>query len=196
MYAVGLTGGIGSGKSTVAGIFRVLGVPVFVADEESRRLLATDPAVIAQVKAAFGDAVYPQGTLDTRALARIVFNDRAALERLNAIAHPAVRAAFAQWAAAQQAPYVVVEAALLVDTGWADRLDRLITVTAPEALRIARVMARDAVSEEEVRARMRNQVGEEQRLARAHEVVVNDGERLVIPQVLAIHERLNTLARR
>jgi dephospho-CoA kinase len=190
MYTVGLTGGIGSGKSTVAGVFRVLGVPVFEADVESKRLLDTDAAVKARVVDAFGESVYPHGHLDTKALARIVFNDRDALERLNAIAHPAVRMAFRQWAARQHAPYVLVEAALLVDTGWAAGLDHLVVVQAPEQLRVRRVMARDGADEQAVRARMRNQIDDTTRVAAAHDVVTNDDTRLVIPQVLAVHQRI------
>lgn len=195
MFTAGLTGGIGSGKSTVAGVFRVLGVPVFVADEESRNLLESDDAVRSRMKAAFGDGMYPGGVLDRRALARVVFNDRDALARLNAIAHPAVREAFQRWASLQRAPYVVLEAALLVDTGWARALDHLVTVNAPEELRVRRVMARDGVDAGKVRARMRNQLDEDARLAAADDVIVNDDTRLVIPQVLQLHERLLAKAR-
>mgnify|MGYP002382214684 CR=1 FL=1 len=187
---IGLTGGIGSGKSTVARVFGVLGIPVFNADEESKRLLSEDEGVRNAVIAAFGAGIYRAGDLDRAALASIVFNDPEALARLNAIAHPAVRKALGHWVDLQRSPYVLVEAALLVDTGWYRSMDRLIVVSASEAERVKRTMARDGSNEEQVRARVRNQVGEEQRLAVADAVIDNDGRQLVIPQVLALHERL------
>lgn len=190
MFKVGLTGGIGSGKSTVARVFGVLGIPVFDADEESKRLLRGDPVVKNAVIAAFGAAVYPGGELDRAALAAIVFNDPEALQRLNAIAHPAVRKRLGAWLDAQRSPYALVEAALLVDTGWYRSMDHLIVVTAAEPQRIKRVMARDGATEEEVRARMRHQVREEARSAVADAVIDNNGSELVIPQVLALHDAL------
>lgn len=196
MYRVGLTGGIGSGKSVVARMFSVLGVPVFSSDEAGREVLQRDAEVRAQVIEAFGAAIYPAGVLDRKALAQVVFNDPAALKKLNGIVHPAVRKAFARWAEAQDAPYVINEAAILVESGGHAALDHLIAVSAPEAERIARVMKRDGVTADEVRARMRNQLGEEERLVHAGSVISNDGRTLVIPQVLAVHERLLQLARR
>lgn len=188
MYKVGLTGGIGSGKSTVARVFGVLGIPVFNADEESKRLLRDDDAVKSAVIAAFGNAIYVNGELDRAALASVVFQDAEALAKLNAIAHPAVRKQLGRWIDEQRSPYVLVEAALMVDTGWYRSMDQLAVVSAPEAERVKRVMARDGMTEEQVMARVRNQVGEEQRLAVADHVIQNDGTVLVIPQVLALHE--------
>ncbi len=189
MLKVGLTGGIGSGKSTVARVFAVLGISVFNADEESKRLLQEDEVVRSAVISAFGEIVYPEGKLDRGALAAIVFRDAGALAKLNAIAHPAVRKRLGAWLDEQRSPYVLVEAALLVDTGWYRSMDQLIVVTAPEVVRIQRVMARDGVSEEQVRARLRNQVNDDVRLAAATSVIHNDGHELVIPQVLALHEQ-------
>ena len=194
MFKVGLTGGIGSGKSTVARVFGVLGIPVFNADEESKRLLREDNGVKSAVIAAFGPSVYPSGELDRSALASIVFNDPDALAKLNGIAHPAVRKQLGRWVDEQRSPYMLVEAALMVDTGWYRSMDHLVTVIAPEAVRVKRVMARDGVGEEQVLARLRNQVGEEQRLAVADSVIQNDGYELVIPQVLALHEMLTARA--
>jgi dephospho-CoA kinase len=190
MFKVGLTGGIGSGKSTVARVFGVLGIPVFNADEESKRLLREDEGVKGAVIAAFGASIYPEGELDRSLLASIVFTDPEALARLNAIAHPAVRKQLGQWVDQQRSPYVLVEAALMVDTGWHRSMDQLLVVSAAEAERVKRVMTRDGVTEEQVLARIRNQVGEEQRLAVADQVIRNDGAELVIPQVLALHELL------
>lgn len=194
MFKVGLTGGIGSGKSTVARMFGVLGIPLFNADEESKRLLREDEGVKSAVIAAFGPDMYPRGKLDRAALASLVFNDPEALAKLNAIAHPAVRKQLGRWVDEQRSPYVLIEAALMVDTGWYRSMDHLVVVTAPQAERVKRVMARDGVTEEQVLARVRNQVREEQRLAVADSVIQNDGHELVIPQVLALHEMLTARA--
>lgn len=194
MFKVGLTGGIGSGKSTVARVFGVLGIPVFKADEESKRLLREEEGVKSAVVAAFGAGIYPGGELDRAALASIVFNDPEALAKLNSIAHPAVRKQLGRWVDEQRSPYVLIEAALMVDTGWYRSMDHLVVVSAPEVERVKRVIARDGFSEEQVLARLRNQVGEEERLAVADAVVQNDGTVLVIPQVLALHEMLTARA--
>ncbi|MCC6840247.1 MAG: dephospho-CoA kinase [Flavobacteriales bacterium] len=194
MFTVGITGGIGSGKSTVCRVFGVLGVPVFSSDEAGKRILDTDPAVREQLVEAFGAALHRQGTLDRKVLAGRVFNDPAALARLNAIVHPVVREAFASWAAAQHAPYVLNEAAILVETGAYKQLDHLIVVEAPVAERVRRVMLRDGVSSAEVQARMDNQANDAQRAAVAHTLVRNDGHTMVIPQVINAHRRLLALA--
>lgn len=190
MFTVGVTGGIGSGKSTVCRIFSVLGIPVFSSDGEGRRLLECDPAVREALLGAFGTAVLVNGHTDRKALATLVFDDPEALARLNAIIHPAVRSAFAAWAAGQQAPYVINEAAILVETGTYKQLDHLITVEAPEQQRIYRVVLRDGTTEQAVAARMRNQATDEERTHAADSILVNDGNSLLIPQVLAVHERL------
>ncbi len=187
---VGLTGGIGSGKTTVAQVFRTLGVPVFEADAEGHRLLNEDQEVIHAVVERFGQAVLRDGTIDRAALAAIVFKDASALSDLNGIIHPAVRAGFRRWAAAQEAPYVVMEAAVMAENGGHKAVDQVVVVTAPEELRIRRVMARDGVEEAQVKARMANQVNEADRLAIAQHIIQNDDVQLVIPQVLAIHEAL------
>ena len=190
MRRVGITGGIGSGKSTVCRILRVLGVPVFEADAEGRTLLTHDPDVIDAVRERFGPDLIGEQGVDRQALARIVFNDPAALQDLNAIVHPAVRMAFARWADAQHAPYVVMEAAILAESGGRSQVDDLVVVSAPEDLRVQRVMARDGVDEQAVRERMANQLTDAEREAQADAVLVNDERRLLLPQVLALHERL------
>ena len=190
MLRIGLTGGIGSGKSLIARILRILEVPVLEADAEAKKLMEQDPELIASIKGRFGDHVYSGGKLDRKGLASIVFKDPAALKELNALVHPAVRRSFTQWADRQNAHYVVMEAAILAETGGHSAFDRIIVVSAPEELRIQRVMQRDGVEEESVRSRMKNQASEEERLAIADHVIVNDGRQLVIPQVLSIHEEL------
>ncbi|MBV6404892.1 MAG: dephospho-CoA kinase [Flavobacteriales bacterium] len=190
MLKIGITGGIGSGKSTVGRMFQVLDVPVFEADAEGKRILADDPDVRAAVTAAFGADAYPQGRLDRHHLAGIIFADPVAREKLNAIVHPAVRTAFGRWAADQEAPYVLMASALLVGSGGARALDGLVLVTAPETLRLQRVMARDDADEHAVRARMAAQLQEEEMRAAADHVIVNDDRRPVIPQVLEVHQAL------
>ncbi|MCB9183761.1 MAG: dephospho-CoA kinase [Flavobacteriales bacterium] len=190
MLKVGLTGGIGSGKTVVAGVFGVLGVPVFQADAEARAIMQSDEAVKAALEARFGASIYSGGILDRKAMAAIIFRDAEALRLVNGIVHPAVRAAFDRWALAQSGPYAIMEAALMAENGGWRRFDQVVVVACSEAERIRRVMARDGVTEEEVRARMSNQASEAERLAIAHHVVRNEGAELVIPQVLAIHEKL------
>lgn len=194
MIKVGLTGGIGSGKSTVARIFRVLDVPVFESDAVGREILSNDPFVRKAVVARFGEGIYHLGEVDRSALAAVVFQDASALKDLNAIIHPAVRNAFGKWMGDQLAPYAVMEAAILADSGGYKAFDRIIVVSAPEELRIQRVMQRDKVERASVVARMANQVGEQERLHIADHVVQNDDHQLVIPQVLAIHRELLELA--
>ena len=187
MLRVGLTGGIGSGKSLIARILRILEVPVFEADVEAKKLMEQDPELIGSIKGRFGDHIYSGGKLDRKSLASVVFKDPAALKELNAIVHPVVRKAFSNWADRQNAPYVVMEAAILAETGGHSAFDRIIVVSAPEELRIQRVMQRDGVEEEAVRSRMKNQATEEERLAIADHVIVNDGKQMVLPQALSIH---------
>jgi dephospho-CoA kinase len=190
MLRVGLTGGIGSGKSTVAKVFAVLGIPVYHADERARALMETDAALRSALTARFGQGIYRDGRLDRAALADIIFNNEQARQAVNAIVHPAVRADFDRWVGEQEAPYVIMEAALLAENeGW-KRFDQVITVSCPEPERIRRVMARDGVTEEQVRARMRHQATEEDRAAIAQHAIRNAGDELVIPQVLSIDAAL------
>ena len=187
---MGLTGGIGSGKSIVARMLRILGVPVFEADEAGRDLLANDDAVHSAVVARFGNGVLTNGVIDRQALATLAFGDEQALADLNAIIHPAVRSTFEAWRGRQEYPYVVMESALLADTGGYRSFDRVVVVSAPGELRIRRVMQRDGTTEEAVRARMAHQVGEEERIRIADHVIVNDDHQLVVPQVLTLHRQL------
>ncbi len=189
MLRIGITGGIGSGKSTVCRVFRVLGVPVFEADAEGRRLLS-EPRVMAEVAAVFGSAAYREGSPDREFLAHTVFGDPSARARLNGIIHPAVRAAFVAWSAEQRAPYVLMESAILVGSGGAALLDGLVLVTAPEAVRVRRTMLRDGVDEDAVHRRMAAQDEENVMRSAAAHVIDNGGGALVIPQVLHVHREL------
>lgn len=190
MLKIGLTGGMGSGKTTVAGIFEVLGVPVFQADLRAKALMEENPMVRATLAARFGEGIYTGDTLNRQALAAIIFNDADAMQAVSTIVHPAVRADFQRWTSEQQAPYAIMEAAIMAENGGWRQFDQVIAVTCPEPERVRRVMERDNLSEEQIRARLRNQASEEERSRIANHVVLNDGQTLVIPQVLDIHERL------
>lgn len=190
---IGITGGIGSGKTTVCQIFATLGIPVYYADDRAKWLMGNDPQLIATLKDAFGEKTYTeQGTLDRAYLAELVFNNQEQLDILNSIVHPAVREDGIRWDEQHQdTPYTLREAALLYESGIYQLLDQIITVTAPEALRIQRVMERDGLREEQVKARMDKQWPEEKKVALADFVIHNDGQHSLIRQVFQIHQQLS-----
>lgn len=186
---IGITGGIGSGKSVVAGIFSVLGIPVFDADREAKILMETDPGLRQRITEKFGDAAYQNNKLNRKFLSSVVFNDPYKLEVLNAIVHPAAIAAAENWAGKQQAQYVVKEAALFFEAGSTQGIDFMVGVFAPQHLRIKRAMDRDGLTREEVLARMNRQIDETIKMRLCDFVVMNDEQQLLIPQVLNLHQR-------
>jgi dephospho-CoA kinase len=190
MLKVGLTGGIGSGKSVVAEIFHVLGIPVFDADTAAREIMEKDAALVSRIKAEFGEDVYTGNMLNRKRLAEKVFVDPFQLEKLNALVHPAAIQAGVEWADKQQAPYVIKEAALMFEAGSAFNLPYVIGVTAPKSLRIQRVIERSKLTREEVLARMSRQIDERIKMRLCDFVIVNDEQQMVLPQVLQIHETL------
>jgi len=190
MLNIGITGGIGAGKSTVAGIFKVLGVPVFDADATAKNILNTDSVLREQIAATFGSETYKNGLLDKKYLATLVFNNPDQIAKLTALVHPATIAAADKWASSfADRPYIIKEAALLFEAGTYVGLDYIIGVTAPVELRIARVMARDQVSREEVLSRMQHQLDDTEKMQRCDFVIDNNEASLVIPEVLALHAR-------
>ncbi len=190
MLKIGITGGIGAGKSTVAGIFKVLGVPVFDADATAKNILNTDPVLRDQIAATFGSESYKNGLLDKKYLATLVFNNPDQLAKLNALVHPATIAAADKWASRfLDRPYIIKEAALLFEAGTNVGLDYIIGVTAPVELRITRVMDRDKVSREEVLSRMQHQLDDIEKMKRCDFVIDNNEASLVIPEVLALHAK-------
>jgi dephospho-CoA kinase len=190
MLRIGLTGGLGSGKSTVAHIFEVLGIPVYYADAASKRLMNDDEKVKAAVQNAFGKKVYPEGKLDRKYLAEIVFKDEKKLELLNSIVHPATLRDADEWISKQTAPYAIKEAALIFESGSHQNLDYVIGVKAPLHLRLQRAMKRDNISHEEAMARINKQINEEIKMRLCDFIIINDEQQMVIPQVLALHQKL------
>ncbi len=186
---IGITGGIGSGKSTVAHLFEMMGYPVYYADVRSKWLMNNDPDIKAQLIATFGEKVYP-GYLDRQALANIVFKDKKALKKLNAISHPAVEKDFLQWRKAQNSPIIFKEAAILFESGSYLSVDKTICITAPEIIRVKRVMQRDGASAKQVQERIANQWPDEKKVALANFVINADDTKLVIPQALSVLEEL------
>lgn len=196
MFKVGITGNIGSGKTTVCKIFEVLGIPIFYADDAAKEVMVTDAELIAGIKQTFGNEAYFEGgELNRKYIAGIVFNDKEELAKLNALVHPAVFRAFDKWVLLQKnAPYVLKEAAILFESGSYKKCDRAIMVTAPLDLRIKRVTTRDGITADEVKSRNDRQFTEEKKLAMADDVIINDDTQLVIPQVLKLHELYLSLA--
>lgn len=196
MIKVGLTGGIGSGKSTVARIFEVLRVPVYYADTAAKRLMVENTPVRQALTEAFGQGVYnADGELQRQYLADKVFNDQAALDTLNSIVHPAVAEDSEKWLAQhEQYPYVIKEAALLYEAESYKQLDVMLCVVAPEEIRLQRVMQRDGVTAAAVRARMEKQWPQEKKAALADHVIINDDQQAIIPQVMALHRQFMTSA--
>ena len=188
MLKIGITGGIGTGKSTICDIFALLGIPVYNADKAAKRLMATNEGLKKQLIATFGTAAFTNtGDLDTTYIANKVFTDEKALKHLNALVHPAVLADFDQWCSQQQAPYVLKEAALLIESGSYKQCDFTILVESPLALRIQRLLSRDNSSEAQIRARIANQLPEEEKAKVANYLLLNDEKHLLIPQILALH---------
>ncbi len=192
MFKVGLTGGIGSGKSTVAKVFEVLGIPVYYADEQAKRLMNEDRALKEKIQELFGAESYADGSLNRKYIAGIIFHDQKKLEQLNALVHPVTINDASNWLQQQTTPYAVKEAAIIFESGIEKFLDYVIGVYAPAPLRIQRVMERDNISREAVTARMNRQMNEEEKMRLCNFVITNDEQQLLIPQVLALHEKLIT----
>lgn len=190
MIKVGITGGIGSGKSVVCNIFQTLGIEVYSADNEAKKML-DDSQMKEKILEIFGSQILKSGLVDRKKLAEIVFKDKLALQKLNSIIHPAVKKHFDDWAKMpHDSPYVLKEAAILFESGTNKGLDFVITVTAPEELRLKRVISRDKISEAEVLKRMENQMTEKEKIKLSDFVIKNDEQDLLIPQVLEIHNKI------
>lgn len=195
MLKIGLTGGIGSGKSTVARVFELLGIPVYYADDRARHLMNEDPELKTAIRDAFGENAYRAGELDRKYLASVVFNNREKLEQLNALTHPVTIRDAEQWMRQQHTPYIIKEAALLFESGATASLDKVIGVYAPQHLRVQRVMRRDNLPVEEIMKRISRQLDEEMKMKLCDYVITNNDQELVLPQVLALDQQFRKMGK-
>jgi dephospho-CoA kinase len=195
MLKIGLTGGIGSGKTTVAKIFEVLGIPVYYADDTAKYLMNTDSGIMEAIKSNFGEDSYTDNGLNRPLLASRVFGNKEKLEILNAIVHPATLKHADAWMQEQTSPYIIKEAALIFESGSEKMLDAVIGVSSPETLRIKRVIARDGITEADIMKRMKGQLDEAEKIKRCNYVIYNDEQQLLIPQVTHFHEIFLSLSK-
>ncbi len=190
MIKAGLTGGIGSGKTTVARVFEVLGIPVYYADDRTKLLMNTNPSLREAIIRNFGKEAYVNDELDRKYMAGIVFNNKEKLELLNSLTHPITIQDAEEWMSRQTTPYIIKEAALLFESGAAEKLDYIVGVYAPQHIRVQRVMERDKIPVEEVMKRISRQIDEEMKMKLCNFVITNNEQQLVIPQVLELHAKL------
>lgn len=192
MIKVGITGGIGSGKSTVAHFYELMGYPVYHADRQAKNIANSKAEVKKQLVATFGEHIYNK-ELNRAALAKIVFSNESALKKLNAIIHPAVERDFENWCKKQKTPLVFKEAAILFESGTDTSVDKIICVTAPKELRIARVMKRDKTNPQEVKARISKQWAEERKAQLSDFILLADDKEPLIPQLIKVLKKLTNL---
>lgn len=189
MVRVGMTGGIGSGKSTVSRVFETLGVPVYYTDPRAKALMTTDPKIIAQLTALLGPQTYVDGILDRQYVASRIFTDRELIRQVNAMVHPRVAADFRRWAEEQSdAPYVILECAIMFESGFAELTDYVVTVSADTEQRVERASRRDGIEERQVRERMANQMTDDERESHADFTIHNSDHDMVLRQVLELHK--------
>jgi dephospho-CoA kinase len=190
---IGITGNMGSGKSLVCSLFEQLNIPVFYADDEAKNLY-NEPQLILRMKKQFGKSIYlSNGELNKKKLSRLIFNNEDSMQFIRDLIYPELHKKFNEWAtekALQHYKYVLYEAALILENGFQKQFDKLVLVSAPEKLRIERIKERDKLSKKAIRARMNSQWPEEKKLALVDFVIVNDGNQMLIPQVIAIHKAL------
>ena len=190
MIKIGITGGIGSGKSVVASLFRLFGVPVYIADEESKQLTNQSETIRKQLIAHYGEAIYTPEGLNKPLLAAKIFQDPVQLRIVNGIIHPEVKRHFEAWAAKQTTPLCAIESAILFESGFDKVVDTSLMVYAPKALRIERATARDAASREAIQRRIESQMADEEKRKLADHLIYNDDQQPLIPQVTAFLARL------
>jgi dephospho-CoA kinase len=195
MLKIGLTGGIGSGKTTVARVFETLGIPVYYADNRTKELMNNNSTVKENILAHFGAESYINNELDRKYLASVVFNNKEKLELLNSITHPVTIKDAEEWMQQQKTPYAIKEAALLFESGAVEHLDQVIGVYAPQHIRVKRVMERDGLPAEEVMKRIGRQLDEDMKMKLCDHVITNNELELVIPQVVKLHEHFLAMSR-
>ncbi len=190
MLRIGLTGGIGSGKTTVAKIFEVLGIPVYYADVAAKRLMNQPGPLKDELINAFGEEVYSDGQINTPLLSEKIFNNPSQLAQINSIVHPATIADALKWMSEQSAPYIIKEAAILFEANADKDLDYVIGVSSPKLLRIQRIMQRDNMPEEMIFLKMSKQMKDDEKMQLCDFILINDEKQLLLPQVLALHKKL------
>lgn len=190
MIRVGVTGGIGSGKSTVSRVFESLGVPVYYTDPRAREIMASHPEVIRELTALLGPETFRDGELDRAYVASRIFTDRELIGKVNAIVHPRVADEFTAWADGYEGcgvPYVIMECAIMFESGFDERVDYVVTVSAPEAERVARATSRDGIDPQHIRDRMANQMTDRQREERSDFTIENSDHDMIVPRILELH---------
>jgi len=190
---LGVTGGIGSGKTSVCRVFDALGVPVFSADREAREIMENDIAIISGINSIAGKDLYTNGSLNRMELAAIIFNDNILLKKVNSLVHPVVFDHFGRWVLEQTAPYVIMEAAILFESGASKIVDKVATVVAPVEQKVERIIRRNELSRGQVLERMRNQMDDEARIKLSDYVIHNSENDMIIPAILNIHNDILTI---
>ncbi len=191
-FKLGITGGIGSGKTSVCRVFEVLGISVFSADREAQEIMQNDEVIINTINSITGKDLYKNGSLNRKELASIIFNDKTILMKVNSLVHPAVSDHFTKWTLIQTSPYVIMEAAILFESGASAAVDKIATVVAPVEQRVKRVILRNKLSHEEVVERMRNQMNDEERIRQSDYIIYNSENDMIIPPILKIHSEILT----
>jgi dephospho-CoA kinase len=191
---LGVTGGIGSGKTSVCRVFKVLGIPVFAADFEAKEIMDKDESVKDMINSIAGKDLYHEGILDRPGLASLIFRNKILLEKVNSLIHPIVFDRFSKWQKDQDAPYVIMEAAILFESGAVDLVDRVATVIAPDEERIERVMRRNNLTREQILERIESQISDEARISMSDYLIYNSEKDMIIPAILDIHEDLVMLS--
>ena len=190
MKKIGLTGNIGSGKTKIARLFEILGIAIFNADNQAKRLMEEEPILKGKLIEVFGKEVFNGTELNRKYLADLAFNDRSVLKKLNELVHPVVQKAFDEWSEKQSGPFVIKEAAILFESNTYQSLDAIICVSCPEEERLSRLLKRDSINESQIRQRMKNQWDEEKKKSLSDFIILNDNSCFVIPQVLEIFDSL------
>lgn len=190
---LGVTGGIGSGKTTVCKVFSVLGIPVFSADDEAKRIQESNRELQLKINSFAGKDLFPEGKLDRAELARLIFSDKELLEKVNSVVHPAVFRSFREWVRKQNSPYSIMEAAILFESGASRMMDRIVTVVTPMEERIERLVRSKRLTREQVIERIKIQIDDKSRITRSDFVIFNSENEMIIPAILGIHEEMINL---
>jgi dephospho-CoA kinase len=196
VFKLGITGGIGSGKTSVCRVFEILGIPIFLADLEARKIMDNDAEIKRQINSITGANLYSGGNLDRQRLASLIFNDMLLLEKVNSIIHPLVFANFAGWAEKQEAPYVIMEAAILFESSGYKYVDRVATVVAPLEERIERIVKRNRLTPGQVMERVKNQMDDDSKIRLSDYVIRNSENDMIIPAILEIHQDILNLLKK